>query len=122
MATNGTLCGVFQTVGSGAAAALFAGAFTNPASLDILQVINEGGKVVWNLTSAGVATTNPTTWSVGSGNQPQSLLQQMFGSSLAAAIASAFNTSTPLDLLQIIDNNGQGVLLHVTNAGSVVTP
>lgn len=121
MATNGTLLGVYQSNATGTAAAIVAGAFTNPSNLDLIQVINEGGTVVWNFTSLGVSNTNPASPTSNGGN-PDALLKQLFGSSLAAAIASAANTQEPLDLLQIIDNNGQGLLLHISNTGVVTTP
>ena len=48
--------GQFQTrLASGTTAALFADAFSNPSSLDILQVINIGGNVSYWLDSLGVA-------------------------------------------------------------------
>lgn len=121
MATNGTLLDVYQSNGSGTAAAICAGAFTNPSSLDLIQVINEGGTVVWNFTSAGVANVNPASPSL-SGGRPTALLKQLFGATLAAAIASAANTQEPLDLIQIYSNVGQALLLHVSNTGVVTTP
>jgi hypothetical protein len=41
---------------SATTAQLFADAFSNPSQLDILQVINEGGNVHYNLNYLGVAT------------------------------------------------------------------
>jgi hypothetical protein len=120
--TNGTLLGEFQSIGSGSIAAIFQGAFANPSSLDIVQVVNEGGTVVWNLNYQGVATTNPTSPTLGPGNKATCVLQQMFGANLAAAIASAYNHQNTLDILQIIDNNGQAVLCHVNNNGLVTQP
>jgi hypothetical protein len=56
-ATNGTRVGVFQTrLASGqSTASYFADAFTNPSQLDILQVINAGGNIHYNLNYLGVA-------------------------------------------------------------------
>lgn len=56
-ATNGTRVGQFYTrLGSTATTAqLFADAFTNPAQLDILQVVNVGGNISYNLDFLGVA-------------------------------------------------------------------
>ena len=99
-ATNGTLTGVYQ--GSS-----YATAFTNPESLDLIQVINEGGKVVWNLTSAGVANTNPASYT---GN---ALLGQYFGSSFAAA----FTNPSSLDLIQIVSPTGESIVNYVNYAG-----
>ena len=55
--TNGTRIGVFQTNLSSASslAAIFADAFSNPSQLDIIQVINPGGNIHYNLTFQGVA-------------------------------------------------------------------
>lgn len=56
-ATNGTRIGQFlTTLASGqTTAAYFANAFANPSQLDILQVINAGGTIHYNLTYQGVA-------------------------------------------------------------------
>ena len=99
-ATNGTLTGVYQ--GSS-----YATAFTNPQSLDLIQVINEGGKIVWNLTSTGVANTNPAS---PTGN---TLLGQYFGSSFAAA----FTNPSSLDLIQIVSPAGGNTVNYVDYAG-----
>lgn len=54
--TNGTRVGVFGTgLTSGTTAALFASAFANPSNLDILQAINQGGNIHYNLNYQGVA-------------------------------------------------------------------
>lgn len=54
--TNGTRIGVFGTgLASGTTAALFASAFANPAQLDIVQAINAGGNIHYNLNFQGVA-------------------------------------------------------------------
>ena len=83
----------------------------NPSKLDLLQVVDEGGKVVWNLTSAGVANTNPAT-STGT-----ALLRRYFGSTFSAA----FVNPSGLDIFQVIDQGG-AVVYHVTSAGLAVTP
>jgi hypothetical protein len=38
-----------------------AAAFSNPRKLDLIQVVNSGGKVVWNLTPNGAVHTNPSS-------------------------------------------------------------
>lgn len=54
--TNGTRVGQFFTnLASGTTAALFASAFANPSQLDILQAINAGGNIHYNLNFQGVA-------------------------------------------------------------------
>lgn len=124
MATNGTLFGVYQSTGTGTAAAICAGAFDNPLSLDLIQIINEGGTVVWNLTSVGVSNTNPASPTKAPSGAPLALFHQRFGTNLAAAIASPAEgaNGNPQDLLQIVAYNGQGLLLHVSNTGTVTTP
>lgn len=56
-ATNGTRVGQFYSrlTSSATTAQLFADAFTNPAQLDILQIINLGGNIHYNLNYLGVA-------------------------------------------------------------------
>jgi hypothetical protein len=102
--TNGTV-GVGQFFGT-----TFESAFTNPENLDVLQVVNEGGKVVWNLTFHGVASTNPASPTNGA-------LFTYFGSSFA----QAFNTNPDnLDILQVVQS-GTKVIFSVDyqgNAGS----
>jgi len=118
-ATNGTVVGQFPGTKTGTAAQIVAGAFTNPKNLDILQVVNEGGKVVWNLDYAGVASANPAAPSKSNGNIPTALIAQMFGSTLAAAMAS---NPGSLDILQITQQQGGKVILYVNAAGTVTTP
>jgi len=52
-----TRIGQFQSrlTSSATTAQLFADAFSNPSNLDIIQVINEGGNVHYNLNFQGVA-------------------------------------------------------------------
>jgi hypothetical protein len=56
-ATNGTRIGQFQTslAAADTTAHYFANAFTNPALLDILQIINVGGNVSYYIDYLGVA-------------------------------------------------------------------
>jgi len=123
MSTNGTVFGVYPSTKTGTAANIIAGAFpNNPQSLDILQVINEGGKVIWNLSSAGVASFNPVNPSQGPKGRFTSLLEQRFGNTLAAAIGGAANKQNPLDLIQIYSKQGNKLLLHVSNTGVLTTP
>jgi hypothetical protein len=89
-----------------------AAAVSNPSKLDILQVVNEGGKVVWNLTSAGIgtATVNPAHPTNGA------LLGQYFGSSFKAAFSNPSN----LDVLNVVNPNGGGSVMRLTSAGLVL--
>lgn len=56
--TNGTRIGVFQSRLSSAStlAQIFADAFENLALLDIIQIINVGGNIHYNLNYLGVAS------------------------------------------------------------------
>ncbi len=108
--TNGTVIGVFQ----GASLAV---AFTNPQGLDIIQVINDGGAVIYNLDKNGVATTNPASPSKVD-NVPQALYKQ-FG---AGSLALAFSNPGNLDLLQVISPTGGAAVFHVDYLGAAHTP
>ena len=80
--------------------------------LDIFQVVNEGGKIVWNLSSTGVATVNPTNPTNGT------VLGQFSGSSFAQAFA--YNPDQ-LNVFQLIGQGG-AVVFHVDYQGNVGTP
>ena len=80
--------------------------------LDIFQVVNEGGKIVWNLSSTGVATVNPTNPTNGT------VLGQFSGSSFAQAFA--YNPDQ-LNVFQLIGQGG-AVVFHVDYQGNAVTP
>lgn len=67
-------------------------AVTNPLSLDLIQVVNQGGKVVHKVTSGGTSIPNPATSTNGA------LLGQYFGANFAAA----FNNPSLLDIIQVI--------------------
>lgn len=89
-------------------------AHVNEQGLDIIQIINQGGKVVWNLDSNGVPHVNPASPSQVSGHY-RAAFAQYFGSSLAA-ISNPLN----LDLYQVHD--GSKVVFHVDYLGNAVTP
>lgn len=125
MSTNGTVVGQYPSTGTSTAAAICAGAFTNHLHLDLIQVINEGGECVWNLTYLGVSNTNPSSPTTGPNGKPLALLTQLFGTNLAAAVGSgsgASNKQNLLDILQIYSKQGGNLLLHVSNTGTVTTP
>jgi hypothetical protein len=82
-------------------------AFANPNNFDLMQVVNEGGRIVWNLTAAGYTFVNPVS------PTPNTILGKFFGSSFAAA----FNNPNSLDVLQIINEGGQ-IIFGVTGQGS----
>lgn len=109
-ATNGTVVGVFSGMS-------LATAFVNPQGLDILQVINEGGTVVYHLDKNGVNRTNPASPSKV-GGIPMAMYQQNGASSLAVAFFNPGN----LDLLQVISPTGQAVVFHVNYLGVASTP
>jgi hypothetical protein len=52
------------TVGAGTyfvEASTLAAAFSNPLHLDLIQVVNNDGKVVWNLTADSSTNLNPVS-------------------------------------------------------------
>jgi hypothetical protein len=79
-------------------------AFPNPSGMDLAQVVNESGVVVWNLTASGTANYNPTN------STPNSLLGRFEGSSAYAAFTS--NS----DILQVV-NKGGHVVFYVDFLG-----
>ena len=88
----------------------FESAFTNPESLDVLQVVNQGGEVVWNLTFNGVGSNNPISPTNGA-------LFTYFGSSFV----QAFNPNpSKLDVLQVAQPGGKVIFSvdYKGNAGS----
>lgn len=84
----------------------FSSAFFNPFKLDIVQVINEGKEVVWNLDAHGVANVNPASPTLNA------LLCQFEGSSFSAAFPNMFN----YDLLQVVTKGGF-ISFFVTSTG-----
>lgn len=79
--------------------------------LDIYQVVNSGGKVVWNLNSSGIATTNPT-------NPTSTAAAARFqGENFSAAFPDP--THAQLDFLQIIQ--GSKIVYRVDYLGNGYT-
>jgi len=101
-----------KTSGTHTATTAIAAAHTNPTGLDILQVVNEGGKVVWNLDINGNSNTNPAHPTNGAH------LGQHFGSSFSQAFPDA--AISKLDVYQIHD--GSTVVHHVDYLGVSYTP
>lgn len=100
----GTVLGVFEGTS-------VSNAFTNPSNQDLVQVVNEGGQVVWNLSSSGVAIGNPTN------PTPNAVLGKFEGQ----FFNTAFPTSTlQLDILQV-RNQGGGLVFRVDFLGNVFT-
>lgn len=89
-------------------------AHVNEQGLDIIQVVNQGGSVVWNLDSSGTPHTNPTNASKVAGHF-RAALAQYFGSSL-----SAISNPLKLDIYQVHDGNK--VVFHVDFNGNAFTP
>jgi len=85
-------------------------AFANPSGYDLMQVVNEGNQVVWNLTASGVATTNPTN------PTSNAILGKFSGSNFSVAFPNPYR----LDVLQVIDGGGH-VVFGVTYQGSAYT-
>lgn len=82
-------------------------AIANPSSLDIIQILSEGGRVVWNLDKNGVATINPTTPTRGA-------LNTFFG----ANFQSSFSPNPQsLDIFQVVGQGGK-VVFSVDSQGN----
>lgn len=103
--TGNTMVGVFNGTSFGTA-------FTNPQQLDVLQIINEGGNIVWSLNYLGVATVNPTNPTA------TSVFKRYFGTSVATAWTNYDN----LDIIQITNPSGQAVVYHCDYLGTVYQP
>lgn len=105
--TSGTILGSFN-------GANLAQAFTNPNSLDLIQVVNEGGTVVWSLSATGIASVNP------SNATPDTILGRFSGSSFATAFPSPDKEVGQFDLLQVVKAGGAIVFrVDYTGASSV---
>jgi hypothetical protein len=81
-------------------------------TLDIFQVVDEGGNIVWNLNYLGVATAEPANPTNGT------VLGQFSGSSFAQAFA--YNPDQ-LNVFQLIGQGGE-VVFHVDYQGNAATP
>jgi hypothetical protein len=86
-------------------------AFANPHLLDLIQVVDSDGKVVWNLTSTGSVYTNPATPTAGA------LLGQFRGASFAEAFA---DNPMQYDVFQVVGPSGAGIF-HVNYKGTAYT-
>lgn len=81
-------------------------AFSNPQQLDLIQVVSEGGRVVWSLDAFGTASAFPSFFT------PDALIGQFEGSSFA----QAFPNPGKFDILQV-KNQGGGVVYYVDHTG-----
>jgi hypothetical protein len=101
--TNGAVgAGTYFVQGSSLSAA-----FSNPRNLDLIQVVNKGGKVVWNFTADGSVNINPA-----------SATDALLGKYPGATFAQAF-AENPLqyDVLQVVGPSGEGIF-HVDYTGA----
>jgi hypothetical protein len=102
-ATNGTVgIGTFFVEGL-----TLASAFSNPLRLDLIQVVNDVGKVVWNLTADGeifLESRSPT---------PSALLGQFRGATFAQAFP---DNPMDFDVLQVAGPDGVGIF-HLDYTG-----
>lgn len=89
-------------------------AHINEQGLDIIQVINQGGKVVWNLDATGTANVNPANPSKVAGHF-RAAVAQYLGSSLGA-----IPNPQKLDIYQCHD--GSKVVFHVDFNGNAFAP
>jgi hypothetical protein len=102
--TNGTVgAGTYFVEGLTLSAA-----FSNPLSLDLIQVVNKSGKIVWNLTATGSVNTNPVSPTT------DALLGKYFGANFSEAFAP-----NPLryDVFQVVGPSGAGIF-HVDYTGA----
>ena len=104
---QGTMIGRF----SGAS---YLTAFTNPQGLDLVQVVNEGGDIVFNIEDDGTCNVNPISPTTRDNGSPIAVLAQYFGASLAAA----FSNPSRLDLIQIIAPHDGSILAYVDYLGT----
>jgi hypothetical protein len=92
-------------------ASSLAGAFSNLQRLDLMQVVNSGGKVVWNLTADGVVYTSPSS--------PTS--RALIGQYRGASFADAFSENPmQYDVFQVVGPGGTGIF-HVDYTGTAYT-
>lgn len=107
----GSLSGVVNPPTTGTLYGVYSGslqtAFQNPYSMDLMQVVNEGNKVVWNLTSTGITNVNPTN------PTSDAILGRFEGSSFS----TAFLNPNKLDLIQI-QSPGSSIPFHVDYQGN----
>jgi hypothetical protein len=98
---------------SSSAALAVSGAHSAAVSqgLDILQVVSAGGKVVWNMNSAGVIATNPAS------PTRTAHLGQFEGSSFSAAFPDPTNAKS--DFYQI--TQGSKVVYRIDYQGNSFT-
>jgi hypothetical protein len=88
-----------------------AAAFSNPQKLDLLQVVNGLGKVVWNLTAAGAVQTTPSS--------PTS--RALIGQYRGVSFADAFSENPmQYDVFQVVGPSGTGIF-HVDYTGTAYT-
>lgn len=85
-----------------------ASAFSNARNLDLMHVVNEGGKVVWNLTAAGDVHTNPASPTT------DALLGKYRGDNFAQAFA---DNPMQYDVFQVVGPGGAGIF-HVDHTGA----
>lgn len=104
-ATNGTV-----SPGQYSGASL-ATALPNPQNLDVIQVINADGEIIWNLNYAGISTFNP------SNPTAQALLDRFYGNTFS----QAFSNPSQLNIFQVVSQGG-AVVFHVDYQGNAVTP
>lgn len=83
-------------------------AFSNPLRLDLIQVVNKHGKVVWNLTARGAVNINPASPTT------HALLGRYSGTSFAQAFSE---NPMGYDVFQVVGPGGVGIF-HVDHAGT----
>jgi len=81
--------------------------------LDLMQIINRGGKVVWNLDYQGTATINPTSFT-----RNDTILGQYLGDSWKSTFRDNNVNPYNFDLLQVVHPEGH-VVWWLDYAGTV---
>lgn len=100
-----------NTIGVGAYGGdSLANAFYNPQNLDLIQIVAEGGDIVWSLTATGTATVNPGS------HTTTALLGRYEGASFARAFYNPYSK----DIFQVI-SPGDDVVFWVDSTGAAHT-
>ena len=84
-------------------------AFLNPLQLDLIQIADHGGDVIWKLDSNGTVTQNPTSQTQGT----------IIGKFLGSNFQNAFYNLDQLDVIQI-STFGGGIVWYLNYEGTPI--
>jgi hypothetical protein len=90
-------------------------AVTNPSSLDLIQIVGEGGNVLVNVDKAG-AVHKPASAPTATALFASYLTRLSSSASLAQIFADAFSNPSSLDILQVV-NAGGNISYWLNSAG-----